>query len=1317
MVRLTAHRLLVLLCMTLSSMVWGAAGPAWSAAQKGQTADVLQEQARQLQRAGQYQEALSLALQALQRRYQEAGPEHADTAVSLTMTGLLYLELGAYGEALPLLQRALQVRFKVLGASHPETAASLNYLGELYRRQGSLDEALPLIQRALQIREKVLGAHHADLAATLTTLALYYQDRGEDAKALPLLERALAIRERALGYNHPELAASLLNLGEYHRRWGAFQKALPWLEKARQICESSLGRLHPATAQSLGSLGNLYADMGFYSRAQTALEQALQVRQKSLGLEHPLAIQSLSDLGILYIRQKEVDKARPLLERALAIRERRWPAGHPEVAASYQDMAILQQALGNWDSALSWGQKALQIRESALGPEHPATLASLETSAAIHRQMGSPARAVPFLSRVLPVREKVLGAEHPDLLAFLILLAQVTREAGQYDQSLALWQRTWTIRKKALGEGHPETVATLDNLAALALDLGIYTKALSWAEQACQLREKTLGPEHQATAVSLGRLAAVQQAMGEYDLALPLWERAVKIMETAQPGENLELARAYLDLAALRQAREEYAEALSLCQKALPIREKVLGTAHPDTALGLARLAALYEDWGLWAQARSSYEKSVALLSKAQGAPRREFGQTLLRLAGLLESMGEFEQALPLWSRAASIAEETLGAEHPQTGRILAALGFGHLAAGETEKAEKYFDRIKAREVRVDVALARGRFDDAWQLLEDVPPPLVSSPDFQIRWYTQKGRALAGVGMLPEAAVALWEAVQGADKQPWPQAPFWRVIPALAASDRPHEQLLMVLISLDTAGAPLPPELQELGRSPRQAALALASALNGRRFLRALARGPYEVGRSELSEELRQRQLFLNRRLAANARQWEKAVQGSKEALQEAIEVRKKLLSELDAIRADLNLTQPLAAALYYPSPQRLENHPLADDEVTLAYVLGEERGFIFVVRSTGVEYVHALTLGRAALAAEVRDFLTPLREGAPAAFSPEKGQELYELLLAKPLATVAPSDRLIIIPDGVLGVLPFEALVMAAGQDAATSVFVSDQRSLVYYPSPAVLAEQRGRPEEPKNRAFLAVGNPVFLPPKISPGDRGQQETQPAPPSTAAGPGHRALASHKDWGPISPGERQDHWLHYLPRPDREPGLQELARLFAAESEPPALLLGPSATAGQLRRMPLADYRFLHFDTCTDYSGAVQEVLQPFILLGREESAPLSHGPLTMRDILGLSLGAHLVVLENGIIGRGQALADGGVASLTRALQYAGARSVLVNLWPVADPAARQFYQQLYGALQAGQTRREAVFQARQQLRRSHPDPSIWAAWQFWGED
>jgi tetratricopeptide (TPR) repeat protein len=76
--------------------------------------------------------------------------------------------MGEYPKAEPLDQEALRIYQKVLGPEHPNTATSLSDLAVLYQAMGEYAKAEPLLQEALRIRQKVLGSEQPDTAGSLS---------------------------------------------------------------------------------------------------------------------------------------------------------------------------------------------------------------------------------------------------------------------------------------------------------------------------------------------------------------------------------------------------------------------------------------------------------------------------------------------------------------------------------------------------------------------------------------------------------------------------------------------------------------------------------------------------------------------------------------------------------------------------------------------------------------------------------------------------------------------------------------------------------------------------------------------------------------------------------------------------------------------------------------------------------------------------------------------------------------------------------------------------------------------------------------------
>jgi CHAT domain-containing protein len=93
------------------------------------------------------------------------------------------------------------------------------------------------------------------------------------------------------------------------------------------------------------------------------------------------------------------------------------------------------------------------------------------------------------------------------------------------------------------------------------------------------------------------------------------------------------------------------------------------------------------------------------------------------------------------------------------------------------------------------------------------------------------------------------------------------------------------------------------------------------------------------------------------------------------------------------------------------------------------------------------------------------------------------------------------------------------------------------------------------------------------------------------------------------------------------------------------------------------------------------------------------HGELTVADIMGLDLGADLVVLSACHTGRGTATAGGDIVGLMRAAVTAGARHVIVSLWPVDDEAGCLLMTGMYEELAGGCGVADALARAQRRVR------------------
>ena len=386
---------------------------------------------------------------------------------------------GRYGEAIPLIERVVEIREKILGPDHQDLANAINRQGVLSFYKGDYTKAESLHQRALAIREKALGPEHPDVAGSLNNLANIYNVRGDYVKAESFYQRSLAIREKALGPEHPDVAGSLNNLATIYVRKGDYLKAEPFYLRALAIREKVLGPEHPDVGLSLNNLADFYRTTGDYAKAEQPQQRALAIAEKVLGPEHPDVGLSLFNLAFLYEDRREYAKAEPLYQRALAISEKSFGREHISVGHCLYNLGRLYWNIGDYAKAEPLLQRALGIWEKAMGPQHPFVANSLRTLAEIYAVEGNLVQSVRSQSRANGISEHNLmlnlaaGSERQKL-AYLKLYLNETwvtlslhgQVAPHDPQALDLAFTTWLRRKGRGLDAMTDTIAVLRRHAA-----------------------------------------------------------------------------------------------------------------------------------------------------------------------------------------------------------------------------------------------------------------------------------------------------------------------------------------------------------------------------------------------------------------------------------------------------------------------------------------------------------------------------------------------------------------------------------------------------------------------------------------------------------------------------------------------------------------------------------------------------------------------------------------------------------------------------------------------------------------------------------
>ncbi|HET9275938.1 MAG TPA: CHAT domain-containing protein, partial [Gemmatimonadales bacterium] len=267
---------------------------------------------------------------------------------------------------------------------------------------------------------------------------------------------------------------------------------------------------------------------------------------------------------------------------------------------------------------------------------------------------------------------------------------------------------------------------------------------------------------------------------------------------------------------------------------------------------------------------------------------------------------------------------------------------------------------------------------------------------------------------------------------------------------------------------------------------------------------------------------------------------------------------------------------------------------------------------------------------------------------------------------------RIVIVPDGVLHRLTFEALRLADG------AYVLERYAVGFAPSASVLAALVDRP------AGAAQASPVRL---LAFGDPRSGSRGSGALRDAAAEGYLAAADAAGGLP------------------RLKGAEREARLVARYAPEADVRLGREATAGFLKQTDLRRYRVLHF--------ASHAIVDDRSLAGTAlvlAPSPGENGFVGAGDLAALRLEADLVVLSACSSAGGRVTGGEGVQGLTSSIIQAGARSVVATGWRIRDQDVVPLVDRFYAGLAAGRPVIDALQAAKLEALRGGASPQTWAA-------
>ncbi len=405
--------------------------------------------------------------------------------------------------------------------------------------------------------------------------------------------------------------------------------------------------------------------------------------------------------------------------------------------------------------------------------------------------------------------------------------------------------------------------------------------------------------------------------------------------------------------------------------------------------------------------------------------------------------------------------------------------------------------------------------------------------------------------------------------------------------------------------------------------------------------------------------------------------------------------------------------AARHPSPVTIEQADIRPDENIILFDTVTDGIAIRLLRGRKVVKGSLVEWSTGDMDRAIRRFREPFERVQLSKFPIQLAKLLYERLIAEALEAVPAGAPIVIIPDGSLALLPFEALVTGGTpvwKSGKYSEFpdgisyLGDRNPIVYSQSlTSMTLVRKIAKREKAGNALLVMADPVFemtderaLKLEVSKPVMGNKDhcarVKSAMESACAGT-----------------------INFRRLPQTRELSNSLKELYGDSCEiytdfqctKKVFLDRVSQNPGGFGSIVFGTHGF----AANDLPG----IMEPALALSMVPEG--SDGFLTMTEIAGLQMNAEVAALTACKTGLGVRLEGEGIMSLGRSFQIAGARSVIMSLWSVAEGPSVLLMHEFFKGLRQGLGKNQSWIRSRSELRKQgFEHPFFWASFILVGE-
>lgn len=640
--------------------------------------------------SGMAEAAANQAQQALEQGDVESALEHFMVAHEMDPANeQVLLAAAALAEEVGFGELAIEMYIKAValavgnGEKHKVSAYNDQIAGLLADNSGDLEAGLDEAAAVTEDQQEGLIAWQE-----MASMSVESANAGDVQGALDAQETALLIAQEILGDNHWITATSFRDLGYLNRNLGRVDEAEAYYSQALGIAQELLGDAHPKTIEIQGLLAELYSAASAFEEAGMLFEIVAASYEATLGGQNPHTLNAKLYLAInLETLSLFAEAAETLLGLCQDFDNVYGPYHLQSLACLRQQASVLLSA-GRLAKAEEVYNEVIGRMGSSFVMINTMAIDTLSLLGELYRIQGRYQESKDLLSGVVQAGVQINDPQ--SVYAAKGYLGRVLNDEGHFDRAEQVTSEVLIWGRANWKEGQLNLYNTLIELGAIYQRQGKLGAAEEVFSEAFEGLTVEYGTEHQSTITAMSNLGQIYEKQGLFDLAEPILKDVLALSENIYAdGNHRSIAVARNNLALLHESQGNFDEARPLYLQTLAQLSRTLGENHNDTIAirnNLAFLDMLRLDF---ANASASFEKVLEQWTVLFGENHQNTLKSMNNLGRAYHKQARLSEAEQVMLRAKELRISSLGAEHLDSIRSMIDIGSVYLDMERLEAADE----------------------------------------------------------------------------------------------------------------------------------------------------------------------------------------------------------------------------------------------------------------------------------------------------------------------------------------------------------------------------------------------------------------------------------------------------------------------------------------------------------------------------------------------------------------------------------------------------------------------------------------------------